>query len=128
MAALALSEILPLRSLNTILPCSRFPREFHENANTPFWRIGALVGDDIDDFGAAIKGNRIVDNLDAFEGRLLFLFGEWNEALDEASVEQFASHYADYRIVEIPDTGHSGPWEASSAVVDVMRDFLEEVR
>jgi len=32
MAALALSEILPIQRLNTILPWSRFPREFHSQS------------------------------------------------------------------------------------------------
>lgn len=104
----------------------RFVPEFHENERSPFWRIGAFIEEDIDDFDSAIAGGRIVDNLDAFEGRFLYLVGELNTSLDQDEIEQWGAHYPDYEVVEIPGTGHSGPWERPSEVASAMRAFLEE--
>ena len=71
-----------------------FP-EFHEDPNTPFWRIGAVVSTMGLDYGPSVNFD-ITQNLDAFEGGVLV----------------------------IADVGHTGPWEKADDVAAEIRSFL----
>jgi pimeloyl-ACP methyl ester carboxylesterase len=107
------------------LGAGRFAPEFHENPNTPVWRFGKLVKDDIDDFGAVIENHRLVNNLSSFNGRFLFIYGE----LEKLSLPGYStiemSYYTHATSVAVPGVGHDGAWERADTISAIIRVFLK---
>jgi len=108
------------------LGANRFKPEFHENENIPFWRIGAVMNMDINDYGSVIDGDNLVGNLSAFRGRFLFMYSEsvGNEFPGYGELQ--TSYYPVAQTFGISGTGHGGPWEKADEVANGIRNFLNE--
>lgn len=100
--------------------------EFHEDPDTPYWRLGAFANSDIE--GGILKNKPdITSQLINFQGNLLFLYGERTEAAPDLSafLNLMTSYYPRSERQEVKGTAHSGPWEKPEEVTNHIRDFLE---
>lgn len=104
-----------------LLGAFRSNPQFHENPDTPLWRMGALVTDeDLEE-----EGRDNTSNLSAFQGSILFIAGEFThrEYPDYAGIQM--AYYTHHYYAEIPGTGHTGPWEKSGEVAGLIRSFFD---
>jgi proline iminopeptidase len=99
-----------------------FP-EFHEDPNTPFWRIGAVVSTMGLDYGPSVDFD-ITQNLDAFEGGVLVMAGALTVGELPGYIDLLRPHYPGFQYVEIADVGHTGPWGKADDVAAEIRSFL----
>jgi proline iminopeptidase len=108
------------------LGANRFQPEFHENENYPFWRLGASVNNKVSYSGHIFENGSLTDNLTAFEGGFLFVFGELTAGdLSLEYIEKQVAYYPSGTSIVIPGTGHSGVWERADEVARIVNQFLE---
>ena len=104
-----------------LLGAFRSNPQFHENGNTPLWRMGALLeGEDLQD-----ENRDNTSNLSAFKGEFLFIGGELtiNEYPEYPAIQM--SYYPHSEYVEIKGVGHTGPWEKPEEIAAVIRNFFQ---
>lgn len=102
-----------------------FYPEFNNPDTLPFWRFGYVVNKEVE-ADVLRRQFSVVDHLNQFQGRMLYLYGEKTrrDAILPGFIEKVLSYYPDARAAMIPGTGHSGVWEQAPAVVDSIRVFL----
>jgi proline iminopeptidase len=103
-----------------LLGACRSNPQFHENMNLPFWRIGSLIWDE--DLEQQDRDN--TSNLSVFSGKMLFISGELtaNEYPEYAQIQM--SCYPQSEYTQVPGVGHSGAWEKSDSVAEIIRNFF----
>lgn len=108
-----------------ILGAGKSNPEFHENPNTPMWRVGAFIANENLDFSQS-ENYDITSNLINFQGRLLLIGGEFtaNEYPDYPDLQ--LPFYPNAEYIEIPGVGHTGPWEKPYEISSLIRDFFNE--
>ncbi|MCB0642726.1 MAG: alpha/beta hydrolase [Phaeodactylibacter sp.] len=101
-----------------------FP-EFNNPDDLPFWRVGFLVNQEIE---ADIRKRNfdVISNLDAFQGKTLFLYGSKSEeeAIKPGYIETITGYFKQVVSQVIDQAGHFGPWDNPAAVIDAIRSFL----
>lgn len=104
-----------------VLGAFRSNPQFHEDINCPLWRLGSFLG--VEDLEEMDRDN--TSNLSSFQGNFLFIAGEFTmEEYPEYSDIQM-SYYPRSEYVEIPEVGHTGPWEKPDEIAPVIRSFLK---
>lgn len=104
-----------------LLGAFRSNPQFNEDPGNPLWRFGALYGDDLE------KINRDnTSNLSSYEGKFLFIGGEFTLANYPEYANLQMSHYPNSEFSEIPNVGHTGPWEKPDQLMTILRNFLKE--
>jgi pimeloyl-ACP methyl ester carboxylesterase len=107
-----------------LLGAFRSQPEFHENPDTPLWRIGALVGNENLDFSQSDNYDITSNIIASFQGRLLLIIGELTgEHYPEYPAMQM-SYYPQTEHVTIAGVGHTGLWEKPDEVAAAIRSFL----
>ncbi|MEL6276718.1 MAG: alpha/beta hydrolase [Bacteroidota bacterium] len=100
--------------------------EFKEAKNTPYWRLGAFAALEIEQ---EIRKEDwvITDQLNNYQGDLLFLYGANTEAAPdlEAYLDLMISYYPQGERLEIPDAAHNGHWDNPHAIADAIRQFIQ---
>jgi proline iminopeptidase len=99
--------------------------EFHENTNTPMWRVGAFIGNENLDFSQSDNYD-ITSNLINFQGRLLLIGGEFTANEYPGYLDLQLPLYPNAEYTEIPGVGHTGPWEKPDEIATLIRDFFSE--
>lgn len=107
----------------TLLGAFRSNPQFHEDINTPLWRIGALFDDSELDFSDDDDYD-ITSNLVNFNGRLLFIGGQLTIDNYPKYPSMQTNFYQNSEIIFIPSVGHSGVWEKADEVSALIRNFL----
>ncbi len=90
---------------------------------SPFWRNGAVVLQAFTDI-AEEEGFDFTTNLDQFQTRVLFIYGENNTSYGLEFAKKEASFFPDAEIVQIDDTGHEMIYFKWSSVHPVVRNYL----
>lgn len=105
-----------------LLGAFRSNPQFHEDSNCPLWRMGAFL--ELEDLGKQDRDN--TSNLSSFQGKLLLIAGEltMNEYPKYSDIQM--SYYPQSIYREIPDVGHTGPWEEPDEIALVIRNFLNQ--
>jgi len=102
-----------------------FYPEFHNPEQMPFWRLGFVVNQEIE---AELRAeNRdIINKLDAFQGKTLFLYGSLTEqdAILPGYLELVTSYFSYGETTKIDNTGHYGPWEEPEQIMQEVANFL----
>ena len=106
------------------IAASRAQPELHEHSQTPFWRIGAFLR--ADDLAFALSDNYdITSNIkNSFEGRMLIIGGSLTALEYPDFIDLQRAYYPQSEYVEIPNVGHSGPWERPEEISTLIRNFL----
>jgi len=98
--------------------------EFHEDPNTPMWRFGAMLADDNLDFSASDNFD-ISSKLNRFKGQSLFIAGSLSQGDLPQYMDMQRAVYPSSQFLVIEGTGHTGPWEKSSQIVEHLRNFYQ---
>ena len=107
----------------TLLGAFRVNKEFHEDINTPMWRLGALFDDSELDFSADDNYD-ITSNLVHFNGTLLFIGGQLTINNYPEYPGMQTEHYPNSETIFIPSIGHTGVWENPDEIISTIRNFL----
>lgn len=99
--------------------------EFHEDPNTPLWRFGALLADDNLDFSASKSYDISSSIIRDFKGQALFIAGAKTVAELPEYMERQRKHYPNSSYLEIPNLGHTGPWEKPLEINQAIRNFID---
>jgi len=105
-----------------LLGAFRSKPQFHEDSNCPMWRHGGLIEDDGVDDNDKFE---ITNNLAAFSGRILFIGGEYTMNEYPEYIQLQMQYYSQTEYVEIPEVGHTGPWEKPDEIAGIIRNFLQ---
>lgn len=92
--------------------------------NVPLWRYGALVNAELEGETFTSDNYMITDNLSAFIGKALFVWGTKTRALDESGIQLQMSFFKNSESSYIPNTGHYMVWENPNLCVAEIRKFL----
>lgn len=108
------------------LGANRFQPEFHENEQSPYWRLGAVVNNKVT-YSSHIFGiGSLTDNLAAFNGSFLFIYGQLTAGdLSMEYIDRQVAYYPSGSSISIQDTGHSGVWERADTVAQIVTHFLK---
>ena len=98
--------------------------EFHMDINTPQWRHGSFVADENLDYFMSEEYD-ITSNLNAFEGRALFISGELTLNELPGYMDLNMEYYSNSELITVSNTGHTGVWEKPSEVSEIIRSFLK---
>lgn len=98
--------------------------EFHADPNSPYWRPGALLLDDNLDFMESEHFD-ITSNLSAFKGNMLFVGSDKviGELPDYPDLQMALYPKSDFALVT--GVGHTGPWEKSGEVAELIREYFQ---
>jgi proline iminopeptidase len=98
--------------------------EFHEHPDTPLWRFGAMLADDNIDFSLSQDFDITSNIATTYKGGALFIAGSLTvkELPDYMDLQR--AHYPNTTYYEIPETGHTGPWEKPANIAEQIRNFL----
>lgn len=99
--------------------------EFYENPDTPLWRFGALLADDNLDFSASEEYDLSSRINDYYKGEALFIAGSLTVTALPEYIDLQMEHYKNASYLEIPNTGHTGPWEKPAEISQAIRNFLK---
>jgi len=103
---------------------ARAQPELHEHPDTPYWRIGAFLRSDNLNFVQSDNYD-ITSNINqSFQGRMLFISSDSVAEEYPEYGDMQRSYYPQSEYVEIPGTGHSGPWEKPEELSTLIRNFL----
>lgn len=103
-----------------LLGAFRSNPQFHEDTNTPLWRIGILFGEDLEEMD---RDN--TSNLSSFQGKFLFIGGELTGKEYPKYPDLQMSYYPRSEYAEIPGVGHTGPWEKPEEIAAIIRNFFQ---
>ncbi len=92
----------------------------------PSWRFGAVVQAALFVL-AEEQGFDWTTNLSEFEPEVLFLRGEFNEAMPLEHQEALASSYPHSQVITIPGTGHDMIWEAPDEYLEYTRAYFDRI-
>ncbi|MEO1449421.1 MAG: alpha/beta hydrolase [Bacteroidota bacterium] len=89
----------------------------------PVWRMGAVA--------ARYTQSNTPDfdwtgNLEAFEPRVMLVYGGQSAGYTERHLQNVQSVYRDVEVIEIPESGHDLPFEAEADMLDLIRQYLNE--
>ena len=101
-----------------------FP-EFNNPEVLPFWRLGFRVNQEIE-LEVRKTERDVVSQLNSFSGNTLYLYGALTkrDAIKPGFLEKITGYFPQTEIIEIPQTGHFGPWEQAGHIVDSIRTFI----
>ncbi|MBD3288380.1 alpha/beta fold hydrolase, partial [candidate division KSB1 bacterium] len=109
-----------------ILRAFRGQPEFHQNPDTPLWRLGAFIDEENLDFINSDSYDITSNIIASFKGRMLFISGKLTEeSYPEYSAMQM-SYYPQTEYVTIAGVGHTGPWEKPDEIAVLIRNFLTQ--
>jgi proline iminopeptidase len=99
--------------------------EFHQDVNTPYWRVGALIGNE--DLGFRLSTDYdITSNLSAFNGKMLFIGSDkvLSELPEYPGLQM--KYYPKSELVTVSGVGHTGPWEKPNEVASLIRNYFQK--
>ncbi|MDF1699455.1 MAG: alpha/beta hydrolase [Saprospiraceae bacterium] len=99
--------------------------EFHEHPDTPLWRFGAMLSDDNLDFSLSQDYDISSNIKSSFEGNTLFMAGSLTTTELPDYMDMQRGYYPSSEYYEIPETGHTGPWEKPEEVSEQIRNFIK---
>lgn len=92
----------------------------------PFWRNGAICGSATQKY-AEDNSFDFRTNLNEYTTKVLFVFGELNEAYGLEYAQLVSSSYPNVQLVEIKDAGHEIPHFAWNNLYPVAQSYLKEI-
>ena len=94
----------------------------------PFWRLGAICN--IASFEAVVEDNSLLDfnnNLNAYTGKVLFVYSELNEAYGAEHATLVSSAYPNVQLELIMGCGHEMPHFGWTNLYPLCKSYLSEI-
>ncbi|WP_281634181.1 alpha/beta fold hydrolase [Flavobacterium luteolum] len=94
---------------------------------SPFWRIGTTVLESFIDISEN-EGFDFTTNLDQYQTKVLFLYGELNKSYGLAFAQKEAAYFPNYEIAEVKGTGHEMIYFKWENVEPLVLNYLNNLK